>query len=242
MSASHTRVVSIVLIPQHLDHQPHTRLCHNNKILNSNLVGVAFFRYQQVSSNLPARHIYSLTWFRLDGLAVGAWLAMIARNPKSWSILRRKEPLILCLSILGLYFLGWEKRGLDWVRWDALGQVASYLFISLISMVLISMAVVQNNTDSALNRLLSNPILTKIGAYSYGMYLFHLPIECIARWLRIHPSIQEPIWGSAVPYTLTYILVNTIASYLCAYASWHLFEKHCLKLKKFFQYKQQSGT
>jgi peptidoglycan/LPS O-acetylase OafA/YrhL len=79
-------------------------------------------------------------------------------------------------------------------------------------------------------RLLCLAPLRSAGKYSYAMYIFHVPIH---RWLGarlIGSGASAPGVWTAVAYGLGV----TLASYLAAWASYHLYEKHFLRLKRYF--------
>jgi len=83
--------------------------------------------------------------------------------------------------------------------------------------------------DSLVYILFSAPILRWVGKYSYALYVFHLPIAL----LILKPNIP---WLSSMPILAE---VELFVFYFgvcigCAFLSWHLYEKHFLKLKKYF--------
>jgi peptidoglycan/LPS O-acetylase OafA/YrhL len=80
------------------------------------------------------------------------------------------------------------------------------------------------------------------GRYSYALYLFHLPIR---RFIRdeYFPVADFPTWlGSPLPGQLLFYVVATAPALLLAWASWHLYERQCLKLTRFFPYGRARRT
>ena len=78
--------------------------------------------------------------------------------------------------------------------------------------------------------------LRSIGKYSYGMYLFHVSFRpFLDHFFTLHKMV---FWlhGFAIGI-LAYIVTATAVTYAMAYLSWHLYEKHFLKLKRFFEYR-----
>jgi peptidoglycan/LPS O-acetylase OafA/YrhL len=82
-------------------------------------------------------------------------------------------------------------------------------------------------------RILGGRVLRFFGKYSYALYIFHVLIV---------PPIRE--WISPVKLAGTigafgglavHIVACFAASILLALLSWHLYEKHFLKLKRFFE-------
>jgi peptidoglycan/LPS O-acetylase OafA/YrhL len=68
--------------------------------------------------------------------------------------------------------------------------------------------------------------LRSVGRYSFAMYVFHLPIL-----MACGHAIRDAVafTGSAAP--LSYAVVVIVLSYLAGMVSFHLLEKHFLRLK-----------
>jgi peptidoglycan/LPS O-acetylase OafA/YrhL len=78
------------------------------------------------------------------------------------------------------------------------------------------------------------PALRWCGKYSYAMYVFHpLLYVLIMGLMRSHISLAQssPAAFMAIEFP---VLVTAVC--LVSWASWHLFEKHFLKLKSRFEY------
>jgi peptidoglycan/LPS O-acetylase OafA/YrhL len=74
--------------------------------------------------------------------------------------------------------------------------------------------------------LMENPVLMYLGKISYGLYLFHIFIPDIYRWLGL------PVFASGA---LTFA-TNLCLLVLLASASWQFFERPVNSLKKRFSY------
>lgn len=72
--------------------------------------------------------------------------------------------------------------------------------------------------------VLCSRAMTVIGKYSYGIYVFHLPVYIL---------LSKKLIFNAGPDDRTIMLaaISFIAAYVCSFASFHLLEKHFLKLK-----------
>ena len=76
-----------------------------------------------------------------------------------------------------------------------------------------------------MKRILSGRVMTGLGKYSYGMYIFHWPVYIIiSKQYIFNVSTQDKTWLLAV--------VAFVTTCLCSFASYHLLEKHFLKLKQ----------
>jgi peptidoglycan/LPS O-acetylase OafA/YrhL len=70
---------------------------------------------------------------------------------------------------------------------------------------------------------------------SYGVYLVH-PIvrEALAEWVY-GPEHWVLLAGSRLPSLLFFVALVLAVSYAAAWLSWHLFERHWLSLKRYFE-------
>jgi peptidoglycan/LPS O-acetylase OafA/YrhL len=75
----------------------------------------------------------------------------------------------------------------------------------------------------------TSPVLMTVGKYSYGMYVLHLGIDLL--WQQ--PILDRLAWtGSLRP--AVYMVVIPVLSFAAAFLSYHVLEKHFLRLKRFF--------
>jgi peptidoglycan/LPS O-acetylase OafA/YrhL len=79
-----------------------------------------------------------------------------------------------------------------------------------------------------------------MGKYSYGLYVFHpMLVPVVREW--VSPTAMAGRIG-AFPALLVHIAACFAVSIGVALLSWHLYEKHFLKLKRFFEYRGHSPT
>jgi peptidoglycan/LPS O-acetylase OafA/YrhL len=89
---------------------------------------------------------------------------------------------------------------------------------------------------AALRRL----FLRFFGRYSYAMYIVHTAV--LAALNRYWPfGSLAPIGGFTLPAQTTWFVLYASLSTGAAFLSWHLVEKHFLRLKRFFPYRLQRG-
>lgn len=74
-------------------------------------------------------------------------------------------------------------------------------------------------------------IISRLGVFTYGLYMYHTLV--INLLLQLFPktglALDEP------PGAVVFIILSLLLSILCSIASYHLFEKQFLKLKKLFR-------
>lgn len=187
-------------------------------------------RWTLVASGDHAIAAYVATPCRLDALAVGAFLALAARGPGGISLLWRWATPNLLASGALLAWLVTAKSDLG--AMDRASLVLRFTLTSWFFGALLILAVV-TPTGSGIGRCLNSRWLRFFGTYSYGLYIFHYPL--IPLFLRSFPveSLQAQ-FGSSLVGTVAFLALCIGSTLAVALMSWHLWEKHFLKLKDRF--------
>jgi peptidoglycan/LPS O-acetylase OafA/YrhL len=178
---------------------------------------------------------YVLTPARMDTLAIGALLALIARGPDGLSKLSRwAGPVALVTGgAITAYFVA--KRSLD--ADTAFMQTAGYpLLAAFFGAILVVGVTAQRQTATA--TFFAHPALVFFGRYSYALYVFHHPIIFYVRQHGFRVSNLPAIFGSQLPGQLLYSVVVGGVTVILALLSWYLYESRFLKLKRFFPYQR----
>jgi peptidoglycan/LPS O-acetylase OafA/YrhL len=178
----------------------------------------------------PPLWLYVLTWYRLDGLAVGALLAFAERR-RLLPSLDRWVPLVIIAGVAGLIactILG----GHTW-WWNRRMQQYGYSLIALIGGAMLVSAI-NRPADSLWPRMLSAGWLRAFGKYSYGLYLIHLPVMHLVREYVLDPLEYETTrqWSAQ----LLFYGAAAAPAFALAWLSWRLFEGPILRLKERFPY------
>ena len=166
---------------------------------------------------------------RLDGLMVGAFLALAVRGEMKIQALARagKWVAIGCGSILVAV---WVVRGLDPQEWTM-----ATLGLTLLALFFGGLLLMAVTPGGGIARFFEARWLGFLGKYSYGLYVWHFALMPVfSRWFGV--EILARIFHHYWPGRLAYIGLATTASIAVAILSWHLFETHFLKLKRFFEY------
>jgi peptidoglycan/LPS O-acetylase OafA/YrhL len=174
---------------------------------------------------------YVLTPFRLDGLALGAFLAVAMRQPGGLERLVRALPRVVAVACILLAMTYAWSRLISRDGLELILPVRAALIQILLACLLVWALVAPQRT--ATSRFFRARWLMFLGTYSYGLYVYHHFISHyltanrteleLAQWLGAH-------WAAvAVQATL-----GAAASLALAYLSYEFFEKRFLRMKRFF--------
>jgi peptidoglycan/LPS O-acetylase OafA/YrhL len=161
-----------------------------------------------------------LTPLRMEGLALGGWIALAARGEGGLAWLARWSfPVALVSGAFVLALAITEKRLLG------LPETAWSVFFG--AMLVLALAA---RTGGWLHRCGQSRALQFFGKYSYAMYVFQNPLIAIAAGFISAPALAAAT-GNAYVGQGIYCAVMFLLTTLLALASWSLFEQHFLKLK-----------
>jgi peptidoglycan/LPS O-acetylase OafA/YrhL len=176
---------------------------------------------------------YILTPCRIDTLMLGALLAVAVREPGGVNALVRPARVVLATGVVILSGVFVLRKGL--VFWDryVLSGGFSLLAVSFGALLVLTLAAREH---SLLARTFASAPLRFLGRYSYGIYVFHYLL--LAWFDRIFPTSLLASYLGSYAFGLTaHVLLCSAVAVAIAFASWHLYEKQFLKLKRFFEYR-----
>ena len=185
----------------------------------------------------PWRVANNFSFCRLDGLAIGAWIALLIRG-NTWTAQSLVRPakivgtlaaLALAATVGAMYVSGW--RG-------GIGQSPAYVLVgyTMLAIMFGSLLAVAigSRSDSLVARAFQSRTLTVFGKYSYAAYLIHFPLNILIRDLLFDPQTGSTVM-SRVGMQFAFYIASGCTTLMFAWVSWHVMEKHFLKLKDFFQ-------
>lgn len=200
--------------------RPRTLLGLIAAIMGLGLVGRIALTVADPFGTVWASYLFTPT--HLDGLMVGAALAVAERSESGRERVRRWAPAVLRWSGVALLVLAVPRARLAAQDWPTaiVGQpVLAALFGALLVTAL---------DPGRVAAICEHRMLRWLGKYSYGLYVFHMPV--IGALQRKWPT------SGAVPPRELLLFVGLAALLSCAIAwlSYEAYEKHFLGLKRYF--------
>jgi peptidoglycan/LPS O-acetylase OafA/YrhL len=181
---------------------------------------------------VPPEAIYMFSTSRMDALALGGAAAALLRMP--WSARApMATPRNLWLVAAGTGLLGFvATRGFP--QMSPLTQTLGYSVLAFVFAAAILALALEHRRGGhgSIARFLSTAPMSALGAYSYGMYVFHKPL---------HDLVGKPVleaMGCGGPLDLglglAFVGVGAGVSFVVGMLSFWLLERHFLQLKQRF--------
>jgi peptidoglycan/LPS O-acetylase OafA/YrhL len=181
---------------------------------------------------------YMLTPARLDVLACGAIIAILSRSTISRQTIFRaaKISFAICALFLAIAFclLHGIQHEQPFVQTIGFSLLAGFFGALVLLVTLLPL------NHIAIRALELKP-LKSIGRYSYAIYIFHWTLFPLL-FERLLPDKWVYAHLRYIPGAIFRYCVFVTISYLLALLSWHAFEKHFLKLKRFFENRPASAA
>jgi len=179
----------------------------------------------------------TLTPARMDSFAIGALIALALRDPRDFTMLHRFLPGLAVAAAVSVAVMAIANGGLDAL--DRSSYTIGYTLIALAFGGLVLSAITSRQGTNAYH-LLTLPVLTSAGRYSYAMYLVHLPIAWLLYQRTDLAADMPTLAGSHLPGETLFALTALVPTFVLAWLSWRLVETPFLKLKDRFS--DQSAT
>ncbi|HET8889728.1 MAG TPA: acyltransferase [Candidatus Angelobacter sp.] len=159
--------------------------------------------------------LYTNTFSRLDGIALGSLLAVALPYANERTV-RRVAMMVLPSAVVAVVITEWIFGEKTWFLYSGLALAfASILCLSI--------------NSEPLRRM---RFLAYTGKISYALYLLHVPVFDLFRLPRLRARLEW--FHSPVANDLLLLVCMVTAVYLAASASWYFFESPILKLKRRF--------
>jgi peptidoglycan/LPS O-acetylase OafA/YrhL len=176
-------------------------------------------------------NVYPLTTSHLDGLGLGALIALVARGPRGLTpLVKMTMWAMLAVAAAGVGLSMFDEQLPSIINtWSQTSFVALFGGI-----IVLAVATPAGWRGGVVTRLFTLRSLRFLGKYSYALYLFHLPVEKLVRKTVFDPQAFPRLWGSQLPGQISFWACSIGLALIPAVLSWNLFEKHFLKLKRYF--------
>jgi peptidoglycan/LPS O-acetylase OafA/YrhL len=191
-------------------------------------------RFLAWNHGVPFPEVHGNTLYRADSLVIGGALSLLLRS--RWHDRVISTAGWLFLSIPLLFFSSFELPRLL-IRPQAMFAVAtssdSLLALGYAGLLVLALG------SSATRSLFSVKPMRFLGKYSYGLYVLHV---ILFSYLEV--PLRNALSRIHVGRGLSVVIVGVVgftASILAAVLSYQLYERHFLKLKRFFDYRRSDS-
>jgi peptidoglycan/LPS O-acetylase OafA/YrhL len=180
-----------------------------------------------IVAHAPHDTLYMFTVCRMDALALGAAAAALIRIPEALQRLRNAIPAVAVGAAVMLLATAAGTRA--FAMYDVSTQTIGYTLLSLsFALIILLTTLPVTGVLHGITNVLSWAPLRLVGRYSYGMYVLHLPLHVFFGAVLLRRITSHPTPATALIYTAGL----TVASFLVAAASYELFERRFLRMKR----------
>lgn len=175
--------------------------------------------------------IYIATPARMDALALGALVAVLARGKGGLARFVPAARAAGTVAVLGVVSIAAWRGNFGAKSFPV--QTAGFTCVAVGFAALLVLVV--EARPRALTRALEAGWLRLFGRTSYAVYLIHpFAIAVLWQWMVPEKALRLAPTPGAVGQYLVYCAAAIALSLACGVASWHLYEKHWLRLKDRF--------
>ncbi len=213
-------------------------LCRTQTLIRICLVvavGALIARVVCLCAGMQPIGIFAFTLCRLDGLTLGGLVAAWSRLPDGWASLlpmaRRALRFVAPVTLVALL-------GLARYRFDPVMILPIHTLLAISCAAVLPFAALAGvgaaGTYPKLSWMLCSRFLQTFGKYSYGIYVLHpFVVERIDAFVK-SDAVRHVLGTSYEAYAIPRTLLGVSGAFVVAFLSWHLYEKHFLRLKAFF--------
>ena len=169
----------------------------------------------------------SFVWTRMDTLAAGGALAVLIRQPGGLG--RYRTAIVRTGVLAGAVAIVTFFIARAWPKLEPVHLTFGYSAVALCFAALVGAA-----AAGWADRVTTRPVFRFFGKYSYGMYIFHLPM--MLKFGPVYALVDRVplIAGTILLRQVVFFAIATPLTAAAGVASWHLYERHFLALKRYF--------
>jgi peptidoglycan/LPS O-acetylase OafA/YrhL len=177
---------------------------------------------------------------------LGSFLAIARTDTRTWQQVRAVAPYAFSVSLFVILAIArYQGHFYDFVAPGEFAGVRSsepVLLIGLSMLAVFFSCVLVFVLDGPiyLTRLLEHPVFTRVGIYSYGIYIYHILV--ITAGLLIIHALPRRIYLPAVGQKMVLVFFELVFSTLIAALSFRYFESPILKWKSKFSEKPTASA
>jgi peptidoglycan/LPS O-acetylase OafA/YrhL len=173
----------------------------------------------QIAPGAAGLSCYVLLPTRWDSLFLGVLVGWLLASPSRCERLRHRAGLLWGLLLVLSIGMGWMTISARGVIMAPFVTASGYTWIGLFYAVLLMLVLI--GEAKVLGSLLRLPGLCRLGALSFGVYLFHEPVRAVIGAMFGGPEAGGRFWlRTAVAVGLTWVLAE---------ASWRWLESPCIQ-------------
>jgi peptidoglycan/LPS O-acetylase OafA/YrhL len=177
-----------------------------------------------------------LTPFQLDALCLGGFFAIVMRQPGGAEKVKRAVIPLAVVPALVIVALWVANNLTDSLRLATSPLRSGMLRLVLVALLLRTLTAPDGAADS---RFFRSGFMRFLGKYSYGIYVYHHFLSFHATATHTLQRLTE-MTGSLMVALVLQQAVGIAASIAIAWLSYELFEKHFLRLKRFWPSSRES--
>jgi peptidoglycan/LPS O-acetylase OafA/YrhL len=195
------------------------------------IVAAAAVRIAMLRVGAPPIAVYCVTFCRMDALALGALVCVLMETGLNRQLWSKWGHIILITSLAAAVGICRATGQLKLDSTNPIVQRFGYDVVAAFMAGLLIVAVAASDSHP-LVRLFRSVALRQLGKYSYGIYVFHtMALEWVITHFSAAPGAGRWIF---LAMGLTRPVVGVAASLTAAWLSYHLLERHMLRLKEVF--------
>ncbi len=186
------------------------------------VIASLFFRFQ-IADNTLALSFHTFSY--MGNLAIGGLAACFSfRSEKFISFFKNLSPFFIGIVYALVLVIFFERETIFYS--SSLKAIDTTVIALLFAFIILE----QNYGERSIFKMANNPLFTKLGKYTYGLYCLHTIAFVAVLQVSAKLGLNKTLWQILFIETPAALLLSVLLAFL----SYHLYEHPFLKLKKRF--------